>query len=190
MAKKQPETTANTKQNIMDAYWELYSSDTAGKITVKMITDRAGYNRGTFYAYFLDIEDLHNQLEDELLPSEENFEKLRQATLSKNSKEILEIFMEGEESYGEKLSYLLGSAGSLSFQNKLKKSLRKQILKYLRLDLDEPDRNIDYKTELFCAMFYETLRYWYERGEQLFTREEMLNLMLEVTYNGLATKKN
>ena len=89
MAKKQPETTANTKQNIMDAYWELYSSDTAGKITVKMITDRAGYNRGTFYAYFLDIEDLHNQLEDELLPSEENFEKLRQATLSKNSKEIL-----------------------------------------------------------------------------------------------------
>ncbi len=43
-----------------------------------MITDRAGYNRGgTFYAYFLDIEDLHDQIEDELLPSDENFKKIK-----------------------------------------------------------------------------------------------------------------
>lgn len=74
MAKKQPEVTAETKQNIMEAYWELYTSDVQGRITVKMITDRAGYNRGTFYAHFLDMEDLQSQIEDELLPSEENFE--------------------------------------------------------------------------------------------------------------------
>ncbi len=40
MARKQPELTAETKQNMKDAYWELFSSDSPGKITVKMITDR------------------------------------------------------------------------------------------------------------------------------------------------------
>ena len=62
-------TIPETKQNLIDAYWYLYTANIPSKITVKMITDRAGYNRGTFYAYFLDIEDLHNQIEDSLLPS-------------------------------------------------------------------------------------------------------------------------
>jgi len=53
MARKQPEVTAETRQNIIDAYWQLIMSDTVNKITVKMIAERAGYNRGTFYSYFL-----------------------------------------------------------------------------------------------------------------------------------------
>ena len=50
----------------MDVYWE-FTALKSRQITVKMITDRAGYNRGTFSLIF-DIEDLHNQIEDELLP--------------------------------------------------------------------------------------------------------------------------
>ena len=73
MSRKQSEATTETKQNLIDAYWELYTSDIPRKITVQMITDRAGYNRGTFYAYFLDIEDLHDEIEKALLPSDENF---------------------------------------------------------------------------------------------------------------------
>ncbi len=72
MEEKQNNMITGTKQNLMDAYWELYASNNPGKITVKMITDKAGYNRGTFYAYFLDIEDLHDQIEEELLPTEKN----------------------------------------------------------------------------------------------------------------------
>ena len=90
-----------------------------------------------FYAYFLDIEDLHSQIEDELLPSEENFEKLRKATFSKNSREIIEIFMQEEKNSGEKVSYLLSSKGSLSFQNKFKNKLRELIMKYAPLDLND-----------------------------------------------------
>ena len=121
----------------MDAYWQLYVANNPEKITVRMITNKAGFNRGTFYAYFLDIEDLHSQIEDELLPSEENFEKLRKATFSKNSREIIEIFMQEEKNSGEKVSYLLSSKGSLSFQNKFKNKLRELIMKYAPLDLND-----------------------------------------------------
>lgn len=185
MAKKQPEVTAETKQNIMEAYWELYTSDVQGRITVKMITDRAGYNRGTFYAHFLDMEDLHSQIEDELLPSEENFEKLKEATFSKNSQQIIEIFMQVDKSLDQKLSFLLGPRGSLSFQTKLKTTLKKMILKYASLDLQESESIVDYKAEILCSIFYATLCYWYDQGSRLFSKEEMIRLMLNIIFFGL-----
>ncbi len=185
MTKKQPEVTAETKQNIMEAYWELYTSDVQGRITVKMITDRAGYNRGTFYAHFLDMEDLHSQIEDELLPSEENFEKLKEATFSKNSQQIIEIFMQVDKSLDQKLSFLLGPRGSLSFQTKLKTTLKKMILKYASLDLQESESIVDYKAEILCSTFYATLCYWYDQGSRLFSKEEMIRLMLNIIFFGL-----
>lgn len=185
MARKQPEVTAQTRRNIMDAYWELYSSDTVNRMTVKMIMDRAGYNRGTFYAYFLDIDDLHQQIEDELLPSEESFEKLREATVSKNSREILEIFTQFDQNIGKKLGFLLGAAGSLSFQSKLKITLKRLILKHLPLELREKESIVDYKTDILCGIFYETVRYWYDRGSRQFTVEEMATLMLKAIFSGL-----
>lgn len=190
MARKQPEVTAETKQKLMEAYWELYTSDIPGKITVKMITDRAGYNRGTFYAYFLDIVDLHDQIEDGLLPSEENFEKLREATFSKNSRQIVEIFMQIEKGSGEKLCFLLGSKGSLAFQTKLKTTLKKLIVKYLPVDLKESDSNIDYKADILCSIFYETIRYWYDRGNQVHSEEDMVSLMLKIIFTGIVDEQN
>jgi len=185
MARKQPEVTAQTRRNFIDAYWDLYSSDRADKITVRMITDRAGYNRGTFYAYFSDIDDLHQQMEDELLPSEENFEKLKKATVSKNSREIMEIFTQMDRTIGKKLSFLLGPKGSLSFQSKLKSSLKRLILKHLPLDLQKKESVIDYKTDMLCGIFYETVRYWYDQGNRQFTAEEMTTLMLQMIFSGL-----
>lgn len=189
MARKQPEVTAETRQNIIDAYWQLIMSDTVNKITVKMIAERAGYNRGTFYSYFLDIEDLQSQIEDELLPSEESFEKLREATISKNSKEILDVFMQIEDSVGIKLSFLLGPSGSLSFQCKFKESLKSLIIKYLPLDLNVDDKTIDYKTEMLCGLFYETINYWYRSGNKVFKNEEMISLMMDTIFYGVVGYK-
>lgn len=185
MSSKQSQTITETKQNLIDAYWELYTSDIPSKITVKMITDRAGYNRGTFYAYFLDIEDLHDQIEDELLPSDENFKKLREASFSKNIREIIEIFMQIDRISGEKISFLLSPRGSLSFQNKLKSKLKELFLKYAPLDLKESDNVIDYKADIACSIFYETICYWHDRGNRLFSGEEMFIMMLNVIYSGL-----
>ncbi len=185
MSRKQSEATTETKQNLIDAYWELYTSDIPRKITVQMITDRAGYNRGTFYAYFLDIEDLHDEIENALLPSDENFEKLREASFSKNIREIIEIFMQIDRISGEKISFLLGSRGSLSFQNKLKSKLKELFLKYAPLDLKESDNVIDYKADIACSIFYETICYWHDRGNRLFSGEEMFIMMLKIIYSGL-----
>lgn len=65
--KKQPQITEQTRGNLTQAFWELYLDRPIEKITVREITERAGYNRATFYLYFRDVYDLFEQLEGEIL---------------------------------------------------------------------------------------------------------------------------
>ena len=67
MAKKNPEQTGQTIRNIKDAFWKLYEEKPIEKISVKQITDLAGYNRATFYLYFSSVRDVRDQIEDDLI---------------------------------------------------------------------------------------------------------------------------
>lgn len=58
--KKQPQITEQTKDKLRSAFWTLYSSKPIDKITIKEITDLAGYNRGTFiYTIRMSMISLH-----------------------------------------------------------------------------------------------------------------------------------
>lgn len=65
--KKQPQITEQTKANLRAAFWQIYAQKPLDKISIKEITDLAGYNRGTFYLYYKDVYDIFSQIEDELL---------------------------------------------------------------------------------------------------------------------------
>lgn len=67
MANKQPQVTEQTRANLTSAFWELYRDKPIEKITIREITDRAGYNRATFYLYYRDVYDLFDQLEEAVL---------------------------------------------------------------------------------------------------------------------------
>ena len=67
MAKKNPELTGQTIRNIKDAFWKLYEEKPIEKISVKQITDLAGYNRATFYLYFSSVRDVRDQIENDLI---------------------------------------------------------------------------------------------------------------------------
>ena len=65
--KKQPHITEQTKNNQRSAFWSLYAQKPIEKISIKEITELAGYNRGTFYLYYNDVYDLLHQIEEEIL---------------------------------------------------------------------------------------------------------------------------
>lgn len=56
-----------TKQNIMNAFWNLYETNTIDKITIKMITDACNIHRATFYIYYHDVFEVLEEIEDKLL---------------------------------------------------------------------------------------------------------------------------
>lgn len=67
MATKQPQVTEQTRANLTQAFWSLYLEKPIEKITIREITDRAGYNRATFYLYYRDVYDLFDQFEEGVL---------------------------------------------------------------------------------------------------------------------------
>src|SRR5262245_55993331 len=116
--KKQPELTAQTRENLTKAFWSLYRQQRIERITVKDITAKAGYNRSTFYEYFVDIYDVLNQLEEALLEyiKEKVLKNLDLEQQADLTQPLADLF----ESRGDYLSILLGETGDPYFANKMK----------------------------------------------------------------------
>ena len=54
------------EEKIRTAFYELLKEEGFQKVTVRMIVDRAGVNRSTFYLHYQDKYDLLESIEDEL----------------------------------------------------------------------------------------------------------------------------
>jgi AcrR family transcriptional regulator len=146
VVKKQPEITERTRQNLVDAFWSLYSTKRIDNITVREITSKAGYNRGTFYEYFRDVYDVLEYIEDQSLPTIEELPPWKE--MDDNSPDFFASFL---EIYREKFRYyqiLLGEKGDPAFQRKLKDNLKSSIIDSIsqkgRVDMVEVDLILEY----------------------------------------------
>ncbi len=63
------EAGEQTRENLKQAFLEIYATKPIERISIREITDRAGYNRATFYLHFRDIYDVLESIEAELLSS-------------------------------------------------------------------------------------------------------------------------
>lgn len=61
-----------TRQDLRDAFMRLYAQKPLDRITVREITDLAGYNRATFYLHYQDVPALLSSLEGEMVGALEN----------------------------------------------------------------------------------------------------------------------
>lgn len=126
---KQSVTAEKTRQKLIDAFLSLYATRRIDKITVREITNMAGYNRGTFYAYFFDVYDVLEQIEAEALPSFEELPPMMDAG------EVSPVFVASFLSlYQEKFKVydvLLGDNGDPAFQRKLKNSIKSTLFEML-----------------------------------------------------------
>lgn len=60
---------ARSRQLIKQAFAQLLNEKDMSKITVTDIVDRAGISRGTFYAHYLDVYDLHIAIQNNVVES-------------------------------------------------------------------------------------------------------------------------
>jgi AcrR family transcriptional regulator len=144
--KKQPEITERTRQNLVDAFWSLYSTRRMDKITVRDITNTAGYNRSTFYEYFRDVYDVLAYIENQSLPTIEELPPWKE--VEDDSPDFFASFL---ELYRVKFNYyqvLLGEKGDPAFQRKLKDNLKSSIIDSIAqkdsVDLVEVDLILEY----------------------------------------------
>lgn len=56
-----------TKKRIVDAFVALYAEKDISQITVRMICEKAGINRSTFYTYYADVYELRTQQQKDII---------------------------------------------------------------------------------------------------------------------------
>lgn len=179
--RKRPEITEQTKANLITAFWDRLETQKKDKITIKEITDHAGYYRSTFYEYFTDMSDLIEQAEDLLIQDME-----KQAFYSMSNSSLDEIIPKSVKFYSDNSKYLrilLGQNGSPTFALKFKNLLHPMIQKYYHLD----DINVEteYVIEFTLSALLGTLTYWFENDKNISIEKliEIVNPIIKTILN-------
>ncbi len=165
--KKQPELTAQTRENLIQAFWSLYCQNKIEHITIKDITTKAGYNRSTFYEYFVDIYDVLNQLEEVLLEylKEQVLNSLENGLNDAVIQKLANVF----EVKGDYLGILLGENGDPYFAQKIKAIMRPALVN--ALGLPEKDIHTAYIFEFGMSAIIGTITYWYNNKQEIPSKE-------------------
>ena len=174
--KKQPELTAQTKENLTQAFWSLYRKQKIEHISIKDITNKAGYHRSTFYEYFVDIYDVLNQLEEALL----NYLKEQVLSSLENglSDDIIQKLANVYETKGDYWGTLLGENGDPYFAQKMKAIMRPALIN--AFGLPEKDIHMAYIFEFGLSALIGTLTHWYNNQREISSKElvRLMNSML------------
>lgn len=158
---KNPERTEQTRKNLMDAFWYWYCRKRIDTISVKEITGKAGYNRGTFYEYFRDVYDVLEQLEIMVLPTLADMPAHAQ---SPGSKDFIHAFMHMYQSRFEYYQVLLGDNGDPSFQRKLKNSIKTILSGLLPASSADERVEIDYIFEYVLSGMIGLMMYGFRNN--------------------------
>lgn len=173
---KYKEVSAKTRQNIMDAFWQIYCKKRIEKITVREITTKAGYNRGTFYEYFADVYDVLEQIEQSLLP---DIEELPPITLeSVDSAQSIDLFIKLYSHSSAYYTVLLGDNGDPAFAAKIKKGIKTKLKAHLG-ESGGMDLVLDYTLEYMLSAMIGILTHWFQSGENM-PKEDLLKLIYKL----------
>lgn len=177
-----------TKNNLIEAFWDIYKEKPLSKITVKEITDKAGYNRGTFYTYFKDINEIQQLLKEKLIPTKDMILGPLMM-LDKNSGNIFETLDRTNDyvkEHSEKIAVLIGPEGDPSFVHEFKMRIRMIIMDYVyELKVKEPEK-IEYIIEYQLSALIGMFQLWLEKNESM-DENVLADFVEEVSNQGVTT---
>jgi len=174
---KQPDITEATRQVFIDAFCILYKVKPIERITIRELTDKAGYNRSTFYKYFNDIYALLTSIEDDTILNIKE-------TITDNIKhwnfeeEYLFKFAKVHEEKAKYFDVLLGNPNGLRFAERLKTEMT--LLFIEEFHLSKADVKNTYTLEFYLSGVISTVRRWLINQREISSKElaELIRNML------------
>ena len=177
---KQSESRNITRENLLAAFWTLYQKKTIEKITVREITQLAGYNRGTFYDYFIDIYDALEQLQNSLLDyTRVAIDKYRSEGFNQEIIEYISNIFNEKEDY---FNIFLGENRDPNFPGKMKKVVRP--IFYEVWGLSEDSEEAAHIFEFALSATIGVLSYWYKSAKKM-PYEKFISTTKSMMLNGV-----
>jgi AcrR family transcriptional regulator len=175
-----------TETALTDAFIEIYFDKDLEKITVGDIVRRAGYNRGTFYAYFRDVRDILDKSEDRMVSS-----------ISDMSESLVSALLDPDKARLEKLILSLVNMNRSAFLVLILKAGPETVAKLARFIVDKitagnPGFSDEALEEMRQYLIYHfsaangVLHYRYKK-EGRFDVEAFVNFIFEIGKNGVIT---
>ena len=178
--KKQPQVTEQTRANLRQAFWELYAEKPVEKISVREITDRAGYNRATFYLYYHDVYELLEEIEAMVLG---NIERLVNERLLKGEKlefsQHMSLILRLAQRSRDYTRVLLGPHGDPAFSDRLKEIISPLVDRFFlpEAELDEQARRV--VREFYLSGILAIIRTW-TAEEQPMPIDQLITLLMQM----------
>lgn len=186
--KNQPQITAKTKKTIIQAFCQLYLQKPIDKISIKDITNLAGYNRSTFYLYFSDIYTLREEVENDLL----DYVRQNLSTIDENTntqQSVLERLIRLFEMKEVELKAVLGEYGNYNFLSRLKKEVTstEEMARNFVPGVDPNSKYFSYLLEFNVANAISLFQLWLRQNQDL--TKKLVTLSYELyTYGIQGTK--
>ena len=179
---KHIEKTQQTKEKLISAFWELYCENKIEKITVKAVTDKAGYYRSTFYEYFSDMYGVLEEIENSLLQKHRTtMEQVLQAKDISLIKVLAFSFYEENAAY---FAVLLGPNGDPKFVSTVKTHIAKCIRELLHVDSSR--KEIQLALEMVSGSIISVLLYWYQHQDAM-DLQEVFDIVLKFARGGVVS---
>ncbi len=179
---KHIEKTQQTKEKLINAFWELYCENKIEKITVKAITDKSGYYRSTFYEYFSDVYELLEEIENNLLKKHRS--TMEEICETKDLSRVKELAFGFCKENVEVLAILLGPNGDPEFYSSIKKHILRCIKEILHIDSD--NKEIQISLEIVSGAIISALTYWYQNQDTV-DLQELFNTVIRFTKYGVTS---
>jgi AcrR family transcriptional regulator len=174
---KQPETTAATRKAFIDAFCHFYKAKPIEKITIQEMSNRAGYNRCTFYQYFKDAYDLLDAIENETLSYMKDAVDAALGHVDVSEVFILSISKLSEE-IENYASVLLANQNSARFVQRAKARMMPVILE--QFGISEHDVKSIYVLEFHMAGVISIASRWFRDNREMPVEElgEIIHTLL------------
>lgn len=160
--KRKTEQTEITQRNFQDVFWILYTKKGIDKITVKEICNLAGYNRSTFYQYYVDVHDVLHKFEKQLLDEIDEFVvHLVEQANTLDASQALQATFDIIARLNKYITVLLGPHGDTEFTRKIVENLKPIWIKYFFRAEQYTASEVDLLMEYYISGLLSMYQKWF-----------------------------
>lgn len=170
---------ARARQDLINAFWLLYEKKPIEKISIKEISELAGYSRSTFYRYFYNVYDLLEQVEEEF--ANRIAERSDRRMVGNEREDTKMFFASVYDNYNKYISLLMRRDEESGFSSILKKKVLVVMEKNFKFCEDEKINSyiLEYKT----AGSISTLVKYFKNGKDI-PSDEFVDILMKLTESG------
>lgn len=175
-----------TREILIETFCLLLKEKSVEKITIHEITQKAGYNRGTFYQHFKDIYDILDCVENILVSKvKENFQK--KISRDDFEKTFFEAFTKIHRENEFYFDVLFSKNNKSHFVEKLITEVSPIFIETFHL----PPNNLKskYLTEIYFWTTISAMKNWIRDGRKI-SLEELSKFLRGILTGGVMTEIN